>query len=200
MNVRFVRATLLVVFLCTSVLAATVQVKRGDTVSGIAKQHRTTVQAILNANPGLTPQRLTAGQTITVPPASAQAMLQPTGIRVTAVLPVQGRLTTPPSTAHMGLDLAARQGTVIRSALSGTVRTSTFDVSGGWGWTVVVDHGNGAMTRYSHNRINLVRVGQRVKTGQPIAQVGSSGNSTGPHLDFRMYQAGVLVNPYVLFN
>ncbi|WP_420810591.1 M23 family metallopeptidase [Deinococcus gobiensis] len=100
----------------------------------------------------------------------------------------------------MGLDLAARQGTVIRSALSGTVRTSTFDVSGGWGWTVVVDHGNGAMTRYSHNRINLVRVGQRVKTGQPIAQVGSSGNSTGPHLDFRMYQAGVLVNPYLLFN
>ena len=48
--------------------------------------------------------------------------------------------------------------------------------------------------------MNLVRAGERVQTGQPIAQVGSTGNSTGPHLDFRVYQAGALVNPYRLFD
>lgn len=199
MKVRPIQIALLTLLLCVPVTAATVQVKRGDTVAALAKQHGTTVQAILNANPGLVPERLTAGRTITVPTA-ARLVVRPTGVRVSPVLPVQGRITTAPNTAHVGLDLAARSGTVIRAALSGTVRTSTFDARNGWGWTVVVDHGNGYTTRYSHNRMNLVRAGQQVQTGQPIAQVGSTGNSTGPHLDFRVYQAGVLVNPYALFD
>lgn len=200
MKVRSAHAALLAVLLSIPVMATSVQVKRGDTVSALAQRHGTTVQAILNANPGLVPERLTAGRTITVPAITGRAVVRAAGIRITAVLPVQGRITTAPNAQHIGLDLAARPGTVIRAALGGTVRTSTFDAQSGWGWTVVVDHGNGYTTRYSHNRVNLVRAGQRVQTGQPIAQVGSTGNSTGPHLDFRVYQAGALVNPYQLFN
>ncbi|WP_155300884.1 M23 family metallopeptidase [Deinococcus kurensis] len=199
MKVHSIRSALLALLLCAPVTAASVEIKWGDTVSALAKRHGTTVQAILNANPGLVPERLPAGRAITVPTA-ARAVVRPAGIRVSAVLPVQGRVTTAPNAAHVGLDLAARSGTVIRAAMSGTVRTSTFDARSGWGWTVVIDHGNGYTTRYSHNRMNLVRSGERVHTGQPIAQVGSTGNSTGPHLDFRVYQAGALVNPYLLFD
>ena len=120
MKVRSIQFALLALLLSAPVTAASVQVKRGDTVSTLAQRHGTTVQAILNANPGLVPERLTAGRTITVPTA-AQAVVRPAGIRVSAVLPVQGRVTTAPNAAHVGLDLAARSGTVIRAAMSGTV-------------------------------------------------------------------------------
>ncbi|MFC3832986.1 MULTISPECIES: peptidoglycan DD-metalloendopeptidase family protein [Deinococcus] len=188
--------------------AATIQVERGDTLTRLAVRHGTTVTALVQANPELQPDRLRPGQTLQLPEAAPSrtatrrrgtAVVRPASIRVQATLPVQGRLTTPASALHTGLDLAAPAGTPIRAALSGTVRESRFDARYGWGWTVVVDHGNGTSTRYSHNSANLVRPGQQVRVGQVIARVGSTGNSTGPHVDFRVYQAGVQVNPYSIF-
>lgn len=189
--------------------AVTVNVQSGDTLYRLAVRHGTSVQAILGVNPGLDASRLRPGQMLQLPaPAGATgspnrvggAVVRPASIRVQAVMPVQGRITTPYSAAHIGLDMAAPFGTQIRAVLGGTVRESRFDARTGWGWTIVVDHGNGYASRYSHNSANLVRVGQRVTTAQVIARVGSTGNSTGPHVDFRVYFAGSQVNPYTLYN
>jgi murein DD-endopeptidase MepM/ murein hydrolase activator NlpD len=64
-----------------------------------------------------------------------------------------------------------------------------------WSWTIVLDHGDGAQSRYSHNSANLVRVGDVVAGGQATARVGSTGHATGPHLDDRVTIAGRPVNP-----
>lgn len=95
--------------------------------------------------------------------------------------------------------MAAPTGTLIRATLGGVVTESRFDGRTGWGWTVVLDHGSGLKTRYRHNSANLARVGARVNAGDVIARVGNTGNSTGPHLDYRVYQDGQTFNPAALY-
>lgn len=183
--------------------AATVQVRSGDTLSGLAARHNTSVGALLDANRGIKARALQIGQVLQFPSSPLRSgggvTVRPASTGRQAALPLQGRLTTPFSAAHGGLDLAAPRGTPIRAVRAGTVREAAFDVRHGWGWTVVVDHGGGVTTRYSHNSVNLVAPGQRVSAGQVIARVGSTGNSTGPHVDFRLAQAGRPLNPEVLF-
>ena len=65
----------------------------------------------------------------------------------------------------------------------------------GYGQTVEINHGNGYVTRYAHNSNNLVDVGATVQKGDPIALIGSSGRSTGPHLHFEVLKNGRSVNP-----
>ncbi|OOV11884.1 LysM peptidoglycan-binding domain-containing M23 family metallopeptidase [Deinococcus sp. LM3] len=190
--------------------AATVTVKPGDTLYGIAKRQGVTLNTLLANNRGLNPQlALKVGQVLQVPsraPArpvatgsAGGATVRAAGIRVTAVVPVQGRLTSSYSAAHPGLDLAAPIGTPVLAARGGRVTESRFDGRTGWGWTIVVDHGDGMTSRYSHNSANLVWAGQFVKTGEVIARVGSTGNSTGPHLDFRVMVGGRVINPMSLY-
>lgn len=191
--------------------AATVTVKPGDTLYGIARRHGVSLDTLLASNKGVNPQlALKVGQVLQVPdrPGTPRAptssgrsgvAVRPAGIRVTAVLPVQGRLTSPYSPAHLGLDLAAPTGTPVVAARAGRVTESRYDARTGWGWTVVLDHGDGMTSRYSHNSANLVQVGQTVETGQVIARVGSTGNSTGPHLDFRVMVDGQVINPMGLY-
>lgn len=181
---------------------ATWTVQPGDTLSGVARRVGTTLLALMAANPGLDAQQaLRIGQRLSLPaapgPARAQttATVRPASIRVLASLPLQGRLTTAYRPGHEGIDLAAPAGTPIRAARAGVVTESRFDARTGWGWTVVVDHGDGMTTRYSHNSANLVLEGTQVAAGQVIARVGSTGNSTGPHLDFRVVMQGTPVNP-----
>ena len=85
---------------------------------------------------------------------------------------------------HNGIDLAAPAGTTIRAAGSATVAVATehYTDSGAWGHVVVLDHGNGLTTLYAHLGELLVTAGETVEQGQPIARVGSTGRSTGPHL------------------
>jgi murein DD-endopeptidase MepM/ murein hydrolase activator NlpD len=176
-------------------------VRPGDTLSQIAQRSGTTLGALLGANRGLNPRLpLRVGQRVTLPaPVTARtastAVVRTASIRVNAALPLQGRITTPYQAAHPGLDLAAPAGTPIRAALPGSVVESYFDSRSGWGWTIVLDHGGGIRTRYSHNSVNLVRVGARVGAGDVIARVGSTGNSTGFHVDYRLYRQGQAINP-----
>ncbi|MCL2360908.1 MAG: peptidoglycan DD-metalloendopeptidase family protein [Defluviitaleaceae bacterium] len=94
---------------------------------------------------------------------------------------------------HDGIDIRARSGSNIVAAESGTVILSGWH--GGYGFTVIIDHGGGLHTLYGHNSRNLVSVGDEVSRGQVIALIGSTGVSTGPHLHFEMRQNGVPRNP-----
>jgi len=94
---------------------------------------------------------------------------------------------------HGGVDFAAPQGTAIYAADSGQVIFSGW--YGGYGQTVIVDHGGGLTTLYAHASRLLVREGQSVRQGQSIAAVGSTGLSTGPHLHFEVRRNGNPVNP-----
>lgn len=94
---------------------------------------------------------------------------------------------------HHGLDIAIAQGTPIVAPADGTVVYSA--TSAGYGKVIVLDHGNGIKTRYGHLHKAEVRVGERVKRGQLIAQVGNTGRSTGPHLHYEVRINGVPENP-----
>lgn len=85
---------------------------------------------------------------------------------------------------HNGVDLAANMGDSIRAARDGEVLLS--GTVPGYGLTVVLRHGDGTRTLYGHASRLLVRAGQRVKQGEAIARVGSTGRSTGPHLHFEI--------------
>ncbi len=95
--------------------------------------------------------------------------------------------------AHEGLDIAAPAGTPIYATADGLVTFS--GTQSGFGNMVVIDHGYGVITRYAHNNTLLAREGQRVKRGQVIATVGTTGHSTGPHLHYEIRINGVSINP-----
>ena len=97
------------------------------------------------------------------------------------------------SYGHTGLDIAAPAGTPIRVTADGEVTFSGY--SGGYGYVVKVSHGNGIETYYAHCSELYVSTGEKVKAGDIIAAVGSTGNSTGNHLHFEVRIDGVEVNP-----
>lgn len=94
---------------------------------------------------------------------------------------------------HYGTDFAADAGTEIHSFADGVVLASGTD--SGYGNYVKVDHGGGFVTLYGHCSERLVSEGERVQRGQTIALVGSTGQSTGPHLHFELIHDGVYLNP-----
>jgi murein DD-endopeptidase MepM/ murein hydrolase activator NlpD len=94
---------------------------------------------------------------------------------------------------HSGLDFGATYGSTIRAAESGVVIFAGW--YGGYGNTVVIDHGHGISTLYGHTSEMYVTEGQAVQRGQAVAAVGSTGLSTGPHLHFEVRQNGEPVDP-----
>ena len=121
------------------------------------------------------------------------------GIKV-ATLPVTGTISSRYGVSskirvstHTGLDIAATTGTPIKVVADGTITFAEY--SGSYGYLVKVDHGNGVETWYGHTSKMLVKEGQAVKAGDAIALVGSTGNSTGPHLHFEVRINGEHVNP-----
>ena len=96
---------------------------------------------------------------------------------------------------HAGMDFVAAAGTTVRAPAGGVVTNASW--SGGYGNMVEVDHGGGLTTRYGHLSAFLVSVGDRVEAGAPIARVGSTGRSTGPHLHYETLRNGKTVNPSV---
>ncbi len=102
------------------------------------------------------------------------------------------------SSNHKAIDIAAPAGTAVKAAMSGKVIAVTPGYNGGYGNTVEIDHGNGIITKYHHMQdgsISGMSVGQEVKAGQQIGKVGSTGKSTGPHLDFQVQKDGNFVDP-----
>jgi hypothetical protein len=97
------------------------------------------------------------------------------------------------SALHTGLDFPSASGTPILAAAGGMVVTQEFHPA--YGNMIEVDHGNQVVTRYAHASRALVKLGDIVKRGQTIAEVGSTGRSTGPHLHFEVLVQGVFQDP-----
>ena len=95
--------------------------------------------------------------------------------------------------AHSGVDLAAPMGTPVRATSSGVISRASWN--GGYGLFVSLENGKGVQTRYGHMSRLAVYAGQRVKKGDILGYVGSTGRSTGPHLHYEMRVNGRAVNP-----
>ena len=197
-------------------------VREGDTVDGLAVIYGVEAEVIAEfpAN-GLAAEAepsLTVGRQIIVPGATkATAWVEP-GPRVFAglgrrspgfysgplVFTGTGYLQWPVSpvritqgywSGHPAIDLDTYAGQPVFASDSGTVIYADWDTTG-YGNLIIVDHGNGLWTYYAHNSANLVRAGDGVLQGGEIAESGSTGNSTGEHLDFRIRLAeGGFLNP-----
>ncbi len=94
---------------------------------------------------------------------------------------------------HTGIDIAAESGSPVRATADGVVSFAGW--SGAGGNLAAVEHGFGFSTYYAHNRMVVVKVGQKVKRGEIIGYVGSTGNSTGPHLHYEIMSDGKIINP-----
>ncbi|MCL6096368.1 MAG: M23 family metallopeptidase [Patescibacteria group bacterium] len=189
------------------------KVQKGDTVYSIAKKFDTGAQKIVDfpfndfANPETF--SLVEGQMLVVPDGvkpSEQPFIKrqiyiaqgPTSISSAGFAwPVRGGISQFASWYHMALDITDPVGTPVVAAKDGSVVEA---LGGAWNWgfgnTIVIDNGDGYKTRYSHLSSINVGVGDNVVGGKTvIGLVGSTGRSTGPHLDFRIIKNGVEVNP-----
>ncbi len=118
-------------------------------------------------------------------------------------LPVKGKITSgfgirkDPFTGkkifHRGIDIAAPEGTPVKAFMDGRVVFS--GIKGGYGNLIIVQHRNGTQTYYGHLGVRNVKVGEKVRTGEKIGEVGSTGRSTGPHLHFELRVGRNPVNP-----
>ena len=94
---------------------------------------------------------------------------------------------------HKGIDFAAAEGDKVIATAAGVITWSGERF--GYGNLVEIDHGNGLVTRYGHNQLLLVNVGEVVTKGQQIAQVGNTGRSTGPHVHYEIIKNGTQIDP-----
>ena len=118
---------------------------------------------------------------------------------VTGVYGSQRILNGKPKWPHYGIDIAAKKGTKIKSSATGVVTMAEPDLyyTGG---TIIMDHGHGISTIYSHLETLNVKVGDEILQGDVIGTVGSTGRSTGPHLDFRVNWFQTRLDPMALLN
>ena len=150
-----------------------------EEVNALAAQSASLAAAIRDAQAG-------AGSTGTGTPSASGFIWPVNGAVVSGYGMRWGRL-------HEGIDISAPSGTPIWAAAAGTVIYAGW--LGGYGNLVVVDHGNGLATAYAHASTILVGVGQQVSQGETLSLVGSTGNSSGPHLHFEVRVNGVAVDP-----
>ncbi|MGQ9684555.1 MAG: peptidoglycan DD-metalloendopeptidase family protein [Anaerolineae bacterium] len=184
-------------------------VAAGDTLRSIAERYKVGVEAIIGyAGNGLVePYVLQPGQAIMVPGGewvhqarsydsmagspTTEVLASPTG---SFVWPTTGTITQGCWAGHVAIDIGTASGTPIYASDAGYVTESGWSPVG-YGQYVVIEHGNGFRTLYAHMSQRLVSAGETVAQGQRIGLVGSTGNSTGPHLHFEIYRNGVLQNP-----
>ena len=118
---------------------------------------------------------------------------------ISGVYGSQRILNGKPRWPHYGIDIAAKKGTLIKSSGSGVVTMAEDDLyyTGG---TIIMDHGHGISTIYSHLETVMVSIGDKINKGDIIGTVGSTGRSTGPHLDFRLNWFQTRLDPMSILN
>lgn len=180
-------------------------VKRGDTIKGIVSKHKTDLNEVLKYNDLTLASTISPGDIIIIPEAEPTVDNSRLGLfkrnntintnKDTKlpyypgyfIRPIEGGYRSQGIHGTNGVDLAASLGTPIRASAAGTVIVSkTGGWHGGYGNYVIISHENGTQTLYAHTQKNFVNVGDYVEQGQLIARVGSTGNSTGPHVHFEI--------------
>ncbi|MFN2184332.1 MAG: peptidoglycan DD-metalloendopeptidase family protein [Anaerolineae bacterium] len=186
-------------------------VAQGDTVEKLAKTYKTTVEKIVGfeGNQLEEPYTLAVGQQVMLPDGRKQVVVQTNYYPMTRVgsapknalkgsgrfaWPTQGILTQRYWSGHLGIDIANRTGTPIRAADAGYVVMAGRD-TWGYGNQVLIDHGNGYLTRYAHLDTIKVKAGESVERNQQIGTMGNTGRSTGPHLHFEIIYSQQRRNP-----
>lgn len=174
-------------------------VEEGDTLWGISQAYGVDSQAIQAAN-HKQDDRLAAGDQLFIPGGHMRRgdpAVSRSGGNVRFIWPTAGEISSPFGyrwgRLHAGIDIANDTGTPVRAARAGQV--SFVGWQGGYGMTVMVEHGQGLVTLYGHLSGYAVKSGDYVKTGQLIAYMGSTGYATGPHLHFEVRKQGVPVDP-----
>jgi len=193
-------------------------VKSGDTISKIANLYGVEEEKIFSSNDlGNTLKigdklMVPGGRKITTITKATPAPSNTTGISIIRDLvktpavvaasaeggkmlwPTEGqRITQYYSWRHTGLDIANKTGTPLYAAETGTVEFSGWN--SGYGYNIIIDHGAGKKTRYAHASKLYVKAGDVVTRGETIAEMGSTGWSTGPHLHFEVIINGAKQNP-----
>lgn len=190
--------------------AAAITVQAGDTLYALAQRYRTSVSALMERNQIRDVRLLQPGQTLYLPLDEECAVFAVSGDALQSVpvlasrgtasflWPVSGvissRYGARGSGYHYGLDLAADAGSEIVAAAAGIVSEADWK-NDAYGYAVMIDHGDGFQTLYAHCQSLLVEEGETVLRGDAIALVGSTGNSTGPHVHFEVRLGGACQDP-----
>jgi lipoprotein NlpD len=184
-------------------------VRRGETVYHIAHAYGVSVASLMSANHLSDARSLRVGEILTIPGGYSYASLGPSedargslwnvprASRQFAWPVWSGTVTSGfgmrHGAMHDGIDIAAPVGTPVHAAGSGVV--IYVGRLHGYGNTVIIRHSDDYVTVYAHDEANLVREGQRVGRGQQIAEIGTSGRTTGPNLHFEVRYNNVAYNP-----
>lgn len=182
-------------------------VKDGETLAQIAQRYQATTDKIIGYAPNelSSDEALAAGKKLIVPdgvkPFEPHLVYTQRGAITVNARPETGRFIWPCNGVitqyfgkwHIGLDVANVMGTPVYAADGGTVTLASW--WDGLGNAVRIDHGDGYVTIYGHFQTIMVKEGQVVQRGQQIGEMGSTGNSTGPHVHFVMLYYGGAVNP-----
>jgi lipoprotein NlpD len=186
------------------------RVQPGETIYRIATRYGVDSRVLMRANGLDDPRRLRAGQLLTIPGSNRRSVAVG---RADAIGPGPNRPPPPPHSfswpisggvlssgfgvrhgvMHDGVDIAAPTGTPVHAADAGVV--VYVGRLRGYGNVVIIEHSNGFVTVYGHDSTNMVQAGERVGRGQVIAEVGSSGRTTGPNLHFEVRHDNLAYNP-----
>ncbi len=204
------------------------RVEKGQTLYRIARTYGLSVDELMQANRIEDPRELKAGEALVIPGAKAPSAKvveadspepTPPARTVSSTSPPRQQKAMKVGTSngplswplrgvlyarfgrkgkepHDGIDLAAPAGAPVKTAAPGT--TLYAGEQKGYGLIVIVEHADGLVTLYAHNRDVRVKTGQKVREGQVVATVGDSGKTSGPHLHFEVRRDGVPVDPLTL--
>ncbi|MDP2586371.1 MAG: M23 family metallopeptidase [Candidatus Komeilibacteria bacterium] len=186
------------------------RVKKGDNLNAIAKKYQGDAAKILEFNKIASLDELQIDQVLIIPGGVKQAVIAQPSYTVRNIIsppaPAQisgSKMQWPTSSfritqyyhlRHSGVDIGNKMGQPIYAAEGGVVEVSGWN-SGGYGYYVIINHGNGFKTLYGHASKLYVTKGQQVNRGAVIAAIGSTGRSTGPHLHFEIISTGRKINP-----
>ena len=173
-------------------------VQTGETVASIALAYGVTPTVITDypLNDLQPPYQLKKGQRLVIPGGRRELQWPRPALSPDSPFawPVVGEITQDYSEKHLALDLGAPYGSPVYAARAGTVTHSGWARTG-YGYTVILNHGQGMQSLYSHMKGAWVTVGQKVERGQLVGEVGSTGHSTGPHVHFEIRVEGKRVDP-----
>ncbi len=170
------------------------RIKKGETIYRISRRYNSTVNKILEINNIPDHTDIPIGTLIKVPSINYdQDFIWPVSGNISSGYGKKRR-----NNYHFGIDIPAPKGTPIRATEDGLIILSGKNIRGfnRYGRIVVIEHLGRLRSFYAHNSKNLVIAGDCVRQGEIIAEVGSTGNSTGSHLHFELRKSGIPVNPF----